>query len=106
MFGGYTGAAWSNTAGYVSDSSAYLFVLRRGSTVSSLLHLHVTGATNAIYNNPSYGPTFGCHSIHIPDRFDINTGTSRQNHYSGLHIAYYISSSWHISDVEVFQINP
>ena len=106
MFGGYTGAAWSNTCGYVYDSSAYLFVLRRGSTVSSVLHFGVSSAGYAIYNNPSYGPNFGW-DIHIPDRFDINAGTSRHFYYSILYyIASYISSSFHVSDVEVFQINP
>ena len=104
MFGGYTGAAWSNTAGYVSDSSAYLFVLRRGSTVSSVLHFGVSSPGYAIYNSPSYGPNFGW-DIHIPDRFDINAGTSNNNYYSG-NIPSYIFSSFHVSDVEVFQINP
>ena len=104
VFGGYTGAAWSNTVGYVTDSSAYLFVLRRGSTVSSVLHSDVSSAGYAIYNNPSYGPNFGW-DIHIPDRFDINAGTSRHFYYSS-NIASYIPSSFHVSDVEVFQINP
>ena len=107
VFGGYTGAAWSNTAGYVSDSSAYLFVLRRGSTVSSLIHFGVSSAYNAIYNHPSNGPTFGYnYDIRIPDRFDINIGSSINKTYYNSSYGYinsYIDSSWYASDVEVFQ---
>ena len=59
MFGGYTEAAWSNTASYEYDSSAYLFVLRRESTVPSVIHFGISSAGNVIYND-QYSPIFAC----------------------------------------------
>ena len=125
VFGGFTSQLWSNTAGHRADSGAYLFSLRRN-TVSSVMHFGVRPTTSvyqctpscnyyytyyynyAIYSNPNYGPTFGGgHDIYVPNRFDINYGTSSSHSFyssSYGYISSYIGSSWFISDVEVFQI--
>jgi hypothetical protein len=125
VFGGYASQSWSNTAGYKSDSTAYLFSLRRN-TVSSVIHFDIRSRTSvyqcspscgyyytyyynyAIYNHPSYGPLFGGgHDIHIPDRFDINAGYSSAHSFYNSNYGYInsqIGSNWYVSDVEVFQI--
>jgi hypothetical protein len=133
VFGGYTQQSWSSSGGSVTDTNAYLFVLRQNNiTVPSWMQFNARETTSyyscssslcgnrccyvysyyyATFNNPSYGPTFGNSyngDISIPDRFDIRAGSSSGlANYSNTYgyISSYIRSSWVVSDVEVFQIS-
>jgi hypothetical protein len=76
VFGGYTTAKWAtNDNDYISDSSAFLFSLRRNGT-SNNHKLQIIDEEYAIYGCPDYGPTFGGgHDIQIQDRSDIQVGS-------------------------------
>ncbi len=85
VFGGYTTAKWGSFENYtyISDSSAFLFSLRRNGT-SNNHKFPIIRAEYAIRGVPSYGPTFGCgHDIYIADRSDTQVGS-----YSNLGNSY------------------
>jgi len=54
MFGGFTDQSWSSSAGWSTDTDAFVFRLR-----PSKLKFKVSSSTRAIYRHPSYGPYFG-----------------------------------------------
>ena len=108
IFGGYTAAAWSSTASYATDSSAYLFRFRSNG-VSTLNKYGFVSSTNyqyAIYRHPLQGPTFGYHDIRILTQSDglMSSGTSSQSVYSATSTTLAGATTWQISDIEVFQI--
>ncbi len=76
FFGGYTTAKWvSSTNSMISDSSAFLFSLRRNGT-SNNHKLPIIKAEKAIYGGSGYGPVFGGgNDILILDRSDIKVGS-------------------------------
>jgi len=55
LLGGYTDVSWSNTTGYVASNQAFLFSLSYGEKYP----IDPTRSQFAIYNNATYGPTFG-----------------------------------------------
>jgi len=55
VFGGFTDAAWSSSAGYSTSYNAFLFRLRP----SMKRYYKKGGSANAIYRHSSYGPVFG-----------------------------------------------
>ena len=57
-FGAYTSAAWSSSSGWVSDSAAFIFSLRRNG-VSYSDKFGIINPNYAIYSLSSYGPIFG-----------------------------------------------
>ncbi len=83
VFGGYTTAKWgANNNSWISDSSAFIFSLRRNGT-SNNHKLPIIRAEHAIYGVPGYGPTFGGgHDIYIKDRSDIQVGSYSNSGYS------------------------
>jgi len=58
VFGGYTSVSWHSNGDYSNDSKAFLFRLNYKGTVQPVQFPAKT-ATNAIYGESSYGPTFG-----------------------------------------------
>ncbi len=74
VFGGYTTAKWPTNISWMSDSSAFLFSLRRNGT-SNNHKLPIIRAEYAIRCSPDYGPTFGGHDIYIVDRSDTQGGS-------------------------------
>ncbi len=83
VFGGYTTAKWASNKSWVSDSSAFIFSLRRNGT-SNNHKLPIIKAEKAIYGGPGYGPLFGDGSdIRIIDRSDIKVDS-----YSNLGYSY------------------
>jgi len=60
LFGGYTDQSWSSSAGWVTDTDAFVFRLR-----PSPEKFKVSSSTNAIYRHSSYGPRFGNTAIII-----------------------------------------
>jgi hypothetical protein len=84
VFGGYTAAEWSSNNSYITDSSAFIFSLRRNGT-SNNHKLPIIRAQYAIRGGPSRGPTFGGgrNDIRIKERSDIQIGS-----YSNLGFSY------------------
>ena len=76
VFGGFTAARWTSNNSYIADPTAFIFSLRRnGISNNYRLPINSTQVNNAIYGNPSYGPTFGNGpDIIIYDKSNINTG--------------------------------
>jgi hypothetical protein len=73
VFGGYTAIKWERNFGYIPDSKAFIFSLRR-SGVSCNHKLKVKHENYAIYGDSIYGPIFG--DFLIIDRSNINIGSN------------------------------
>jgi len=63
VYGGYTSVNWRSYGNYLEDAKAFLFRLYQNG-VWKPVQMTVQNATNAIYDNASYGPTFGGHDLH------------------------------------------
>ncbi|CAC5356640.1 unnamed protein product [Mytilus coruscus] len=63
MYGGYTSASWKSIGNYQNDGSAFLFRFYQNGKWKPV-RMPVVNAQNAIYDHPSYGPTFGGHDLH------------------------------------------
>jgi len=110
LFGGYTPLSWTQTAGYQNNSGCFLFTLTN-SFGSSPTHFYSKNA-NSIYNNTSYGPTFGSgHDLHISSNCQSNNSS-----YSNFPHGYTDSlgnanntfagaRNFTVSDIEVFRVN-
>jgi hypothetical protein len=109
VFGGYTNALWNHCGCYNSDSTAYIFSLRRRGFNSTQLFPRVS-CCNEIYASSTYGPTFGSgHDIYICDNSDIITCSSTicstytcppggNTHLAG-------TSSFRVSEIEVYHVS-
>ena len=123
IFGGYTSQPWASSGGYLGDSSAYLFRFRsNGVSGYSGRYGMYSSSTRVTYyaiHRSSYGPTFGGyyyyysstnygynydHDIIVPVQSDIYAGTCTLNSFSVSSTTLAGSTSWSISDIEVFQI--
>ncbi len=121
VFGGYTAGKWNSDGIYASDTSAFIFSLRRNS-VSNSYNLKVALSQYAIYGGERYGPTFGGgHDIKIIDKSNINTGSytyfcssyqcpagysfgdTSKSFLAGIHSGV-LNSGWLTTEIEVFQI--
>jgi len=72
--GGYASVSWASIGSYVSDSNAFLFTLTNPS--NKPLKLAVSSLYDALFDVPSYGPTFGNgHDLHISDGSNTNTNS-------------------------------
>jgi hypothetical protein len=112
VFGGYTAAKWNSDFGYISDSEAFVFSLRRNGKSCNHKFI-VSNETNAIYGNPNYGPSFA-YDIVIKDKSNGNIDS-----FSDLGWAYHYPAengdsksflagnydSWLTTEIEVYQIN-
>ncbi|XP_028403848.1 uncharacterized protein LOC114526446 [Dendronephthya gigantea] len=85
IFGGYSPYYWGGSSGsYRSSSSSYVFSLRNKYNLSPFRSDVYRYSSNAIYTNPSYGPTFGGgHDIYISSNANKN-----RNSYSNFGHTY------------------
>ena len=116
VFGGFTAAKWSSTAGYIADSTAFIFSLRRnGGLTNYKLPIVSTQVSYAINGWSSYGPIFGGgHDIHIRDQSNNNTGSySHIYSYapsifpSGSDASTFLTggnANWFTTEIEVYQL--
>ncbi len=82
VFGGYTEAAWYSNGQYTSNDNTFIFSLINKNNAP--IKIKCTYPPYAIYNNPSYGPSFGGgHDLYISDSSNINTSS-----YSNLGSSY------------------
>jgi hypothetical protein len=116
IFGGFTSARWSSTAGYTTDPNAFIFSLRRsGISNNYKLMINSTTGTYALFGSSSYGPTFGGgHDIYIVDKSNTNTGSSSAiatytapTYPSGSTYTTFLTGgnqNWLTTEIEVYQI--
>ena len=116
VFGGFTAAKWSSTAGWISDPNAFIFSLRRNGRLSNYkLPVLSTYVNYAIFGYPSYGPTFGGgHDLYISDQSNTNTGSYSYIYYyspptypSGSDRDTFLTGgyqNWLTTEIEVYQI--
>merc|ERR1712083_168381 len=109
IFGGYTALPWSSSGQWAVDNKAFLFLLK--STSSSKPRVFkVNNATNSVYHNGSYGPTFGAnHDLHISNA--CNTNQTSYTNLGGSYIAAHSnkhvlagSRNFMVKDYEVWQL--
>ncbi len=111
--GGYASVSWASYGSYVSDSNAFLFTLTNPSNIP--LKLAVTASGNALYDGPSYGPTFGNgHDLYISDGSNANTNSysyssssyTYPNGNSGSNGGVFMlgASNFQVAEVEVFEV--
>ncbi len=55
VFGGFTDTSWDSSGGYKNTKNAFLFSIDR----QGKYNIKPEGEYSAVYNNSSYGPTFG-----------------------------------------------
>jgi len=86
VFGGYTDVPWGSTTnhgGYRYTDKAFIYSLRNEEGIRPIKGM-VKDPPQAIYVNPSYGPTFGGgHDIYIADNANGNG-----NSYTRIGISY------------------
>lgn len=113
IFGGFTNAAWSSSAGYVTDTGAFVFSLINNENKPRKFQIKNGGS--AIYNSNSYGPTFGGgHDIRITDNSNINSNSLSNLGYSYDSLYTYGTNearsflagsyNFQVREIEVFQI--
>ena len=72
--GGFSSVSWASIGSYVNDPSAFLYTLVNPNNMP--LKLAITSSGNALYDQASYGPTFGGgHDLHISDVSNTNTNS-------------------------------
>jgi hypothetical protein len=117
VFGGYTSAAWSSSAGWVSDTAAFIFSLRRNG-VSYSDKFGVIDSSYAMVSDSNYGPVFGGgYDIFVADNSNVVTGSNSNFGYGYSLPSGYIKGSssaqsflagsyngWLTTEIEVFQL--
>jgi hypothetical protein len=74
VFGGFASAIWTSVTGFISDSKAFIFSVRRKGITNSI-KFKVKNAIKALYGGSEYGPTFGDYDIIMKNRSDYNTNS-------------------------------
>ncbi len=102
--GGFTSQSWASRGNYVNDANAFLFSL----DYKEQYFTHE--GTNAIYDNGSYGPTFGNgHDLYIANSCSQNNSSycNFPYAYGGIR-ARVLSGGFYnfkVNEIEVYQIN-
>lgn len=63
VYGGYTSVNWRSYGDYLQDAKAFLFRLYQNGAWKPV-QMTVKTTAKAIYDEASYGPTFGGHDLH------------------------------------------
>ena len=105
--GGFTMVPWTSANSYKADPDSFIFSL---DTYQKFVQYKNFG--NAIYDNSSYGPTFGSgHDLYIADQCKSNTSSyCYSNHSYGFYNSYNLinpgnqQTTFQVSDYEVYLI--
>ena len=105
--GGFTMVSWASTNGYREDKDAFIFAL---DTYQKFVQYK--DFNYAIYDNSSYGPTFGSgYDLCIANGCKSNTNSYCQSNYSyGFYNSYnlintgYQQTTFQVADYEVYLI--
>jgi len=88
IFGGYTDVSWSTSAGYKQSSKSFIFGIR-----PFFKKYAIKSSGNAVYHNPSYGPTFGSgHDINVK-----SGALTSKSSYVAQNNGYHSKSSYEIN---------
>jgi hypothetical protein len=101
VFGGYSNTPWSSSCSYSYANKAFLFELS-GSGISSPCKMKLRGVSDqhAIYNDSSYGPTFGGGHAMLVQGSNVNLIPGHTYHSGSLPRGQYT-----IKEMEVFQVS-
>ena len=80
VFGGFTGAPWSESDGFKKDPYAFIFTLLKDQSEQKVFKC--TEPLNAIYCNQNYGPCFGIDDIKTSNMANTNQNSSSTVGYS------------------------
>jgi hypothetical protein len=106
LYGGYTSISWTSRGTYAPDNTAFLFTLTNPNGIPPTKY-PISPGKNAIYDMPSYGPTFGTgHDLYMdsnntngytnfPHAFQDSTGHGN-NTFTG-------NRNTQAADIEVFK---
>jgi hypothetical protein len=111
LFGGYTNVAWNSSYNYGNDPHSFIFTLSSPHSILPTRYL-ITGGKEqyAIFDVPSYGPTFGGgHDIYVPDKSNATDGYTNFPHtYTDTtrkgSVTFSGNYSFRTSDIEVYKL--
>ncbi|CAG8693723.1 4579_t:CDS:2 [Acaulospora morrowiae] len=107
LVGGYNSLYWDSSGGYENLDNSFIFLIKDrnnsdgGFTLGRLPNLSIKSNNGAIYNNSSYGPTFGkghdlcCH---------FKSWSSNQGYNTGSYAEINLPSEFKVFDWEVFKV--
>ncbi|KAG9288955.1 hypothetical protein G9A89_019577 [Geosiphon pyriformis] len=102
IVGGYNPLNWTSNIGYEYSNSNFIFQFSDSSSQSGLIGRIKAYNQNAVYNHPSYGPTFGG-----GNDFLIN-GTywrhSAENSYPNIFPSFSVGFNHQMQEYEVFRV--
>ena len=105
--GGFANISWASTGGYRADPDAFIFSLD-----TPQKFVQYRNFNDAIYDHPSYGPTFGNgHDLYVASGCKSNTSSYCYNNYVyGFFYSYNMvntgvqQTTFQVSDYEVYLI--
>jgi hypothetical protein len=107
VFGGYISIAWHSSGSWSTDSSAYLFSLRRDKSTNSEKYL-INDSQKAIWGHISHGPEFGDNDIHICSNANTNKCSLNTKSSYNIPSKYYLAGKsdddWLVTEIEVYQL--
>ena len=109
IFGGYASQAWTSAGNYTNAANSFLFLLTNanGSPPTKFLY---NNNGNGLYNNASFGPTFGGGvDLYIANSCNINNcqcnlGTSYPNSLNLGANTFTGSNTFLVAEIEVFKL--
>lgn len=113
IYGGYTSAIWKSAGNYQADPKAFLFRLYQNGNWKPV-KMPVTNTQNSIYDNATYGPTFGAHDLHTFTNtitfdgtiFSLNGATKFGTSYTmnGENYESIANGNLKVKDIEVYLV--
>jgi hypothetical protein len=105
--GGFAALPWTNNGGYKADSEAFIFSL---DACQKFVQYRYEG--NAVYQNSSYGPTFGSgHDLYLATGCKSNNNSYCNSNYSyGFYYSYNLinpgsqTTNFQVTDYEVYLV--
>ncbi|KAL7543241.1 hypothetical protein ACHAWF_007348 [Thalassiosira exigua] len=108
VVGGYTNNPWTSYGSYRVANKAFLFALSgQGIASPCKVNLKNAGGTNAIYDDNSYGPTFGSgHDLYVNNNMSqVKLYFGRSFHAGPSSSQLNSCSSFNIKEIEVFEVS-
>ncbi|CAC5416161.1 unnamed protein product [Mytilus coruscus] len=113
IYGGYTSLSWKSVGNYQVDTKSFLFRLYQNGNWKPV-QMPVNNTQNSIYDNASYGPTFGAHDLHAftntinfdGQMFSLNGSATFGTSYTmnGETYKTIADGNLQVKDIEVYQV--
>jgi len=112
IFGGFTADAWSGSGAY-GQGKAWLFSLVN--KFGKCIKVEAASSSNNMYNNSSYGPTFGAgHDMHVIGNMKSNSNYCNPSSYRNIPVGYDMvtidntlfagSYNFTVEEIEVYKV--